>query len=59
MNTQPYELKVAELLDDEVRRIVKLELMYRHAAQIIQRLYKENEELRAKLEEKQNDIHKI
>lgn len=55
MNTQPYELKVAELLDDEVGRIVKLELMYRHAAQIIQRLYKENAELRVKLEEKNNE----
>ena len=50
MNTQPYELTVAEALEDEMRRMVKLELTYQHAAQIIRNLHKENEELRAKLE---------
>lgn len=50
MNTEPYALVIADTLEKEIHRMVKLELMYRHAAQIIQRLYKENAELRAKLE---------
>lgn len=49
MNTQPYALKVADLLDNELRRSVKLNTLYTHAASEIRRLHEENEKLRAAL----------
>lgn len=55
MNTQPYALKVADLLDDERKRSVKLNLLYEHAAAEIRRLHEENEKLRAALAKAQGE----
>ena len=42
MNTQPYPLTVADLLDDELRRNDKLTLLYEHAAHELRRLHEVN-----------------
>jgi hypothetical protein len=39
MNTQPEALKIADALDDEARRLVKLEVMYRTAAAQLRNLH--------------------
>jgi hypothetical protein len=39
MNTQPEALKIADALDEEARRLVKLEVMYRTAAAQLRSLH--------------------
>lgn len=50
MNTEPYALVIADTLEKEIHRMVKLELMYRHAVLALRQLHQENAALRAKLE---------
>jgi hypothetical protein len=51
MNTQPEALKLADALDSEIKRAVKLNLLYSNAADYLRHLYKTNQELTVMLDE--------
>jgi hypothetical protein len=51
MNTQPEALKLADALDNEIKRAVKLNLLYSNAADYLRHLYKANQELAVMLDE--------
>lgn len=51
MNTRPEALKIADALDDEVKRAAKLIVLYSNAADYLRHLYKANQELAVMLDE--------